>query len=104
MQRTPPLSWRRTRQRRALLAKQESPGIAVRIFVERPGTPHADVDWEGMRECVQVSMRFLDNVIDANHRPLPQVREISCGNRKIGLGIMGFADTLILLWMRYDSD
>jgi len=62
------------------------------------------VDWLQLQEAISHTVRFLDNVIDANHWPLPQVKEISCGNRKIGLGIMGFADTLILLGMRYDSD
>ncbi len=62
------------------------------------------LDWPQLEQAISHAVRFLDNVIDANHWPLPQVKEISCGNRKIGLGIMGLADTLILLGMRYDSD
>jgi ribonucleoside-diphosphate reductase alpha chain len=62
------------------------------------------IDWPRLQHAISQAVRFLDNVIDANHWPLPQVKEISCGNRKIGLGIMGLADTLVLLGMRYDSD
>ena len=60
------------------------------------------IDWLQLQEAISHAVRFLDNVIDANHWPLPQVKKVSCGNRKIGLGIMGFADTLVLLGMRYD--
>jgi ribonucleoside-diphosphate reductase alpha chain len=62
------------------------------------------VDWSQLQQAISHAVRFLDNVIDANHWPLPQVEQVSCGNRKIGLGIMGLADSLVLLGMRYDSD
>jgi len=65
---------------------------------------HSGIDWPQLQQAIGHTVRFLDNVIDANSWPLPQVKRVSCGNRKIGLGIMGFADTLILLGMRYDSD
>jgi len=64
----------------------------------------SDVDWKALGEAIESAVRFLDNVIDANHWPIPEIRDISLGNRKIGLGIMGFADTLVLLGIRYDSD
>ncbi|MHC4116575.1 MAG: adenosylcobalamin-dependent ribonucleoside-diphosphate reductase [Planctomycetota bacterium] len=57
-----------------------------------------------LQQAIIQAVRFLDNVIDANTWPLDHVKEISCGNRKIGLGIMGLADALVLLRMRYDSD
>lgn len=64
----------------------------------------SDVNWKALGEAVEFATRFLDDVIDANHWPIPEIRDISLGNRKIGLGIMGFADTLVFLGIRYDSD
>jgi ribonucleoside-diphosphate reductase alpha chain len=64
----------------------------------------SDLDWSQLQRTISHGVRFLDNVIDANAWPLDHVKEISCGNRKIGLGIMGLADALVLLRMRYDSD
>jgi ribonucleoside-diphosphate reductase alpha chain len=63
-----------------------------------------DIGWEGLAETVTLAIRFLDNVIDVNHYPITEIREKTLGNRKIGLGVMGFADTLVLLGIRYDND
>jgi ribonucleoside-diphosphate reductase alpha chain len=62
------------------------------------------LDWQELGQATECGIRFLDNIIDANHWPVPQIGEMTLANRKIGLGIMGFADTLLLLGIRYDSD
>ena len=73
-------------------------------FIENPSTAEAAVDWEGLRETIHESTRFLDDVIDANNYPLAEIDKVCKGNRKIGLGIMGFADALFMLGVQYNSD
>jgi ribonucleoside-diphosphate reductase alpha chain len=60
-------------------------------------------DWEELDRLVAVGVRFLDDVIDQSHYPLPQITDITRANRKIGLGIMGLADMFIQLGLAYDS-
>jgi ribonucleoside-diphosphate reductase alpha chain len=61
------------------------------------------VDWRKLKGHIKWGIRFLDNAIEVNKFPLPRIKEITFANRKVGLGVMGFADMLIRLSIPYDS-
>src|SRR5216117_1044521 len=73
--------------------------INVGLFVK-----DGDVDWERLRTAVHLCTHFLDNVIDANKYPLAEIDDLAKRIRRIGLGVMGWADLLVRLGVPYDSD
>jgi ribonucleoside-diphosphate reductase alpha chain len=65
---------------------------------------NGEIDWTKLEKTIRTGVRFLDNVVDANIHVAPEFSRASLSTRRIGLGVTGFADALILLDSRYGSD
>jgi ribonucleoside-diphosphate reductase alpha chain len=70
----------------------------------KDGRGGKEIDWDGLRRVVHLSTHFLENVIDANQYPLPEITDLAQRIRRIGLGVMGLADVFVKLGLPYDSD
>lgn len=77
--------------------------INLTRFVNFPFTEKASIDFEGMERTARIAVRMLDNVYDLSHFPLEKQRRVAQSSRRIGLGITGLADALIMLGLSYDS-
>ncbi len=78
--------------------------IFLNYFVTETSDGAKTVDWRRLKEVARTSVRFLDNVIEMNPYPLPEIRRTSWAIRRIGLGVGGWADLLVELGIPYDSN
>ncbi len=78
--------------------------IFLTYFVKETSDGVKTVDWEKLKKVTHQSVRFLDNVIEMNPYSLPQIRQVSLAIRRIGLGVGGWADMLVMLGIPYDSN
>lgn len=74
------------------------------VTVDSSVHSRAVINWGLLESAVQVAVRALDNVLTVNHYPLPEIAETCSGIRRIGLGVMGLHDMLLMLGLRYNSD
>ncbi|MCP4154421.1 MAG: adenosylcobalamin-dependent ribonucleoside-diphosphate reductase [bacterium] len=77
---------------------------SINIFNYYKPNAKDNLDWDRFKETIQMAVRFLDDVIEVNIYPLPEIDEMAKSNRRIGLGIMGFSDLLIKMGIKYDTD
>jgi len=78
--------------------------LNLTAFVTLPFDAEAGLDFDALAEAAQLAVRFLDNVIDVSRYPLPAQAEQARRTRRLGLGITGLADALVMLGLRYDSE
>lgn len=78
-------------------------GLFVREDVPDTAPWQDRLNWDDLRQVVHLSVHFLDNVIDANNYPLPEIHDLAHRIRRIGLGVMGYADLLVRVAVPYNS-
>jgi ribonucleoside-diphosphate reductase alpha chain len=78
--------------------------LNLAAFVSEPFSMYASLDWAALRQTTAIAVRMLDNTIDVSHFPLPSQEREAKGSRRLGIGITGLADALILLGIVYGSD
>lgn len=82
------------------LSKYVKDNVKTEVINQKP---EEKINWDRLAEDTKIAVRFLDDAIDVNVYPLPEIERMHKGNRKIGLGVMGWADMLILLSIPYNS-
>lgn len=88
-----------------VIARPETVAISNRIASSPDVAPRNDgVDWTELKRVVKEAIHFLDNVVEVNEFPVAKIREMVDKTRRVGLGVMGFADMLFKLGIRYDSE
>ena len=78
--------------------------INLARLVKDPFEADADLDVDGLSKLVATAVRMMDNVVDASEFPLPQQAQEAQAKRRIGLGVTGLADALLMTGLRYGSD
>jgi ribonucleoside-diphosphate reductase alpha chain len=78
--------------------------VNLTVFIENPFTDHAAFNWEMFNDVVAVSVRMLDNVLEATAWPLPEQLAEAQNKRRVGLGFTGLGDALIMLGLKYDTE
>jgi ribonucleoside-diphosphate reductase alpha chain len=77
--------------------------LNIWAFVEKKNGGKAKINWEDLQRAIKIATKFLDNVVDVNLYPLPQIEQMTLSTRKLGLGVMGVGDVLYELDLAYDS-